>query len=189
MNTPETPRRIRVPAPRTLRDVFCTAVPPPTAVRRDSRNTHWRCVIMTRTRLPRQARERWAWLAAAAAAAAAAGLLAVRHSGQGRDHAQSTAAGTGPAAEMAPGAPGIRTRLLQARAAAGSRISPAGGAAWRKLFRDGGGTPGEPETAETAPATAGPSAAAPEQDETPPGAGNGSAAQASAADALLAHDR
>jgi len=143
---------------------------------------------MTRTRLPRQARERWAWLAAAAAAAAA-GLLAVRHSGQGRDHAQSTAAGTGPAAEMAPGAPGIRTRLLQARAAAGSRISPAGGAAWRKLFRDGGGTPGEPETAETAPATAGPSAAAPEQDETPPGAGNGSAAQASAADALLAHDR
>jgi hypothetical protein len=145
---------------------------------------------MTRTRLPRQARERWAWLAAAAAAAAAAGLLAVRHSGQGRDHAQSTAAGTGPAAGMAPSAPGIRTRLLQARTAAGSRISPAGGAAWRKLFRDGGGTPGEPETAETAPATADPpAAAAPGQDETPPGAGNGSAAQASAADALPAHDR
>ena len=185
MNTPETPRRIRVPAPRTLRDGFRTAVQPPTAVRRDSRNTHWRCVIMTRTRLPRQARERWAWLAAAAAAAAA-GLLAVRHSGQGRDHAQSTAAGTGPAAGMAPSAPGIRTRLLQARAAAGSRISPAGGAAWRKLFRDGGGTPGEPETAETAGP---PAATAPEQDETPPGAGNGSAAQASAADALPAHDR
>ena len=91
---------------------------------------------------------------------------------------------------MAPGARGIGTLLLQARAVAGSRISPAGGVAWRKLFRDGGGMPGEPETAETAPATAGPpAAAAPEQDETLPGAGNGSAAQASAADALPARDR
>jgi hypothetical protein len=91
---------------------------------------------------------------------------------------------------MAPGARGIGTLLLQARAVAGSRISPAGGVAWRKLFRDGGGTPGEPETAETAPATAGPpAAAAPEQDETLPGAGDGSAAQASAAGALPARDR
>lgn len=144
---------------------------------------------MTRTRLPRQARGRWAWLAAAATAAVAAGLLAVRHSGRGRNQAESTAGGTEPAEEMAPGAAGIRTRLLHARTAASSRISAAGGAARRKLFRDGRGTPGEPQTAETAPVTAGTPAAAPEQDEAPPGDGDGSAAQVPAADALPAHDR
>jgi hypothetical protein len=184
-------RRIRVPARRTWRDGFRTAVPPLTAVRRDSLNAHWRCVIMTRTRLPRQARGRWAWLAAAATAAVAAGVLAVRHSTRGRDQAESTAVGTEPAQEMAPGAAGIRTRLPQARTAAISCISAAGSAARRKLFREGRGAAGEPETAETTSATVGtPAAAAPEQDEAPPGdTGNGSAAPAPAADALPPHDR
>lgn len=142
---------------------------------------------MTRTRLPRQARERWAWLAAAATAAVAAGLLAIRHGARGRDQAESTAAGTEPAPEMAPGTAGIRTRLLQARTAASSRISAAGGAAQRKLFRERRGTPDAPEMAETAPATVG--TQAPVQDEALPDAGHGSTAQSPVADALPAHDR
>lgn len=141
---------------------------------------------MTRTRLPRQASKRWAWLAAAATAAVAAGLLAVRHGARGRDQAESTAVGAEPAQEVAPGTAGIRTRLLHARTAASSRISAAGGAARRNLFRERRGAPDAPETAETVPSTAG--TQAPEQDEALPDVGNGSTAQSPAADALAAHD-
>jgi len=143
---------------------------------------------MTRTRLLRQARGRWAWLTAAAAAAAA-GLLAVRRATPGHGQADSTATGTKPAEETAHGAAAVGTWLRQARTAASSRISAAGGAARRELFRNGG-APSEPDTAETAPPDAGtPAAADPEQHKAAPGAGNGSAAQTPAADGLPARDR
>jgi hypothetical protein len=145
---------------------------------------------MTRTRLLRQARGRWlAAAVAAAAAATAAGLIVVRRGARDRDQADSTPAGTEPAEGMAPGGGAVTTRLRQARTAASSRIRAAGGVARRELSREGSGTPGEPEAAETAPPAAGTPAAALDHEEAAPSAGNGSAAQSPAADELPARDR
>jgi hypothetical protein len=140
---------------------------------------------MTRTRLARLIHGRWAWLTAAVAAAAA-GLFAVSRGAHGRDHAESGAAE--PAGETAGEATGAGTRLWQARMAANVRTRAASGAV-RELFRNHGGTPGEPETAENGQPAADPTeAAAPEQHNADPVSGNGSTAQASAADEVPAHD-
>lgn len=71
----------------------------------------------------------------------------------------------------------------------GSRISARWGAARWEFRRNGSGTPGEPETAETEPPAGGTPAAAPDHGEASPGAGNGSAARVQAADGLPARDR
>ena len=187
MSTPETPTASVYPpgAPARLQPYHHAA---PHISPGDFHDTHWRYVIMARTRLLRQARGRWAWLTAAAAAAAA-GLLVVRRGAPGRSQADSTATGTKSAAEeTARGAAAIGTWLRQACTAASSRISALGGAARRELSRNGG-APSEPDTAGTAPPAAGTPAAAPGQHETAPGTGNGSAAQTPAADGLPARDR
>jgi hypothetical protein len=76
-------------------------------------------------------------------------------------------------------------RLARLRALASA---PPAARRGERNFRKGIGMPGEPEEAETAPA-AGTPAAAPEQDDAPPGAGHGFAAKVPAADGLPARDR
>jgi hypothetical protein len=140
---------------------------------------------MTRTRLPRLIHGRWAWLTASVAVAAA-GLFAVSRGAHDRDQEESRTAE--PAGETAGGAAGVGTRLRQARMAANARIRAAGSAV-RELFSNHGGTPSEPDTAENAQPAADPAeAAAPERHNADPVSGNGSAAQASAADEVPAHD-